>query len=171
MTHADAPLVGARSWFEVASRYLGVADAIAALVYPLALIALYDGGQMLRAAGSWETRLSAWSVTLGAAVLVYSVPVASFWIIYRLGQLQQPCRAQLRARASAHLAFASPPLFTAIGVLFYLLHSSRTISSGRRSGWRSYSRLCLRAMTCRPRLHGKKAEPQSGSDQPMVFLH
>jgi len=124
MTHADAPLVGARSWFEVASRYLGAADAIAALVYPLALTALYDGGQMLRAAGSWETRLSAWSVTLGAAVLVYSVPVASFWIIYRLGQLQQPCRAQLRARASAHLAFASPPLFTAIGVLFYLLHSS-----------------------------------------------
>ena len=61
MTHADAPLVGARSWFEVASRYLGAADAIAALVYPLALIALYDGGRCCtpRAVGRPDYRLGA----------------------------------------------------------------------------------------------------------------
>jgi hypothetical protein len=124
MTRADAPLADKRSRFDVAPQYLGAADAIAALLYPLTLIALYDGGQMLRAASGWESRLSAWSATLGAAILVYSVPAVSFWIIYRLGQLQQPSQAQLRARASAHLAFASPPLFTAIGVLLYLLQSS-----------------------------------------------
>jgi hypothetical protein len=120
-----APAYGvARHWPEAAQRYLGTVAAIAALFYPIALIAFYSGAQMQRAASSWESALSAWSVTLGAAVLVYSVPAASFWIIYRLGQLQEPCRMQLRARAAAHLAFASPPLFTAIGVLLYLLHSS-----------------------------------------------
>ena len=126
MTKANAaPAYGvARHWLEAVPGYPGAAAAFAALFYPIALIAFYSGAQMQRAASSWESVLSAWSVNLAAAVLVYSVPAVSFWIIYRLGQLQQPSRAQLRARAAAHLAFASPPLFTAIGVLLYLLHSS-----------------------------------------------
>jgi hypothetical protein len=104
--------------------YFGAAAAIAALFYPITLIAFYSGAQTLRAASSWENALSALSVTLGAAILVYCVPAASFWMIYQLGQRQEPSRAELRARAAAHLAFASPPLFTAIGVLLYLLHSN-----------------------------------------------
>ena len=126
MTKANAapPYAVARHRHEAVPGYPGTAAAIAALFYPIALIAFYSGAQMQRAASGWERALSAWNVTLGAAVLVYGVPAASFWIIYRLGQLREPCRAQLRARASAHLAFASPPLFTAIGVLLYLLHSS-----------------------------------------------
>jgi hypothetical protein len=115
---------GARHRPEAVPRYPGTAAALAALFYPIALIAFYSGAEMQRAASNWESALSAWGVTLGAAILVYSVPAASFWIIYRLGQLREPSRAQLRARAAAHLAFASPPLFTAIGVLLYLLHSS-----------------------------------------------
>jgi hypothetical protein len=35
-----------------------------------------------------------------------------------------PNQAQVRARCLAHLAFSSPPLFTALGVVLYLLHSS-----------------------------------------------
>jgi hypothetical protein len=120
---AASTYLDSKQRFDTAPRYLGASAAIAALFYPIALIALYSGAQMLRAARGWESELSAWIVTLGAAILVYGVPAGALWIIHQLGQLPAPSRAQLRARAWAHLAFASPPLFTAIGVLLYLLHS------------------------------------------------
>jgi len=41
-----------------------------------------------------------------------------------LGQEQKLSPAHFRARGFAHLAFASPPLFTALGVALYLMHSS-----------------------------------------------
>src|SRR5262249_9199217 len=91
---------------ERAPQYLAATAAIAALFYPIALVAFYSGGQMLRAASGWEGELSAWIVTLGAALLVYGVSAVSFSIIYRLGRLPTPSQAKVRARAWAHLAFA-----------------------------------------------------------------
>jgi hypothetical protein len=110
--------------FKRAPQYLAAGAAIAALFYPIALVAFYSGGQMLRSASGWEGELSAWIVTLGAALLVYGVSAVSFCIIYWLGRLATPSQTLVRARAWTHLAFACPPLFTAIGVLLYLLHSS-----------------------------------------------
>jgi hypothetical protein len=106
------------------ARYLCAAPAVAALFYPIALVAFYSGGRMVHDASTWETWLSGWIVTLGGAVLAYGVAAISFWVLYRLGQELAPSPAHVRARRLAHLAFASPPLFTALGVILYLLHSS-----------------------------------------------
>jgi hypothetical protein len=124
VTSADARTADVKRRFAVAPRCYGAAVAVSALFYPLALVAFYSGGQMLDAASGWRSELSAWIITLAAATLVYGMPATSFWIIVVLGRLTAPSRAQVRARAWSHLAFASPPLFTAIGVLLYLLHSS-----------------------------------------------
>jgi len=101
-----------------------IAPAVAALLYPVALLTLYGAGRLVHDARSVESTLAAWTVTLGAAALVYSVPAIAFWAIRVLGQEQHPSPAHFRARGFAHLAFASPPLFTALGVAFYLMHSS-----------------------------------------------
>lgn len=92
---------------------------MAALLYPVALLALYGAGRLVHEARSVESTLSAWAVTLGAAALVYSVPAIALWAIRVLGQEQHPSPAHFRARG-----FASPPLFTAPGVALYLVHSS-----------------------------------------------
>ena len=105
------------------ARYLHAAPTVAALFYPVALVAFYSGGRMVHDASTWATWLSGWIVTLGGAILAYGVPAISFWIIHVLGREPAPSRAQIRARRLAHLAFASPPLFTAVGVILYLLHS------------------------------------------------
>jgi hypothetical protein len=101
-----------------------VAPAVAALLYPVALHALYGAGRLVHDATSLESALSAWAITLGAAALAYSVPAIALWAIQALGQEQHPSSPHIRARAFAHLAFASPPLFTALGVALYLVHSS-----------------------------------------------
>ena len=131
MTNADAPIADAKRRFDAAPQSFGIIAAVTALFYPLAVVALYGSGRMLGAASGWESALSAWIVTLAAAILVYGVPAASFWIILTLGQPEAPSRALVRVRAWTHLAFASPPLFTALGVLFYLLH----LSSGDYIAW------------------------------------
>jgi hypothetical protein len=109
---------------DVRSRIASIAPAVAALFYPVALHALYGGGRLIRDATSMESTLSAWTVTLCAAALVYSVPAIAVWAIRVLGQEQHPTPADIRARGLAHLAFASPPLFTALGVTLFLVHSS-----------------------------------------------
>jgi len=42
--------------------------------YPVALHALYGAGRLVQDATSPESALSAWTVTIGAAAVVYSVP-------------------------------------------------------------------------------------------------
>jgi hypothetical protein len=101
-----------------------IAPVVAALLYPVALLALYGAGRLVHDARSMESTLSGWAVMLGAAALVYSVPAIALWAIHVLGQEQHPSPAHFRTRGFAHLAFASPPLFTAIGVALYLVHSS-----------------------------------------------
>jgi hypothetical protein len=102
-----------------ATRYVQAAPAVAAFFYPVALVAFYSGGRLVHDASTWASELSGWIVTLGAAILAYGVPAMSFWIIYVLGQQPAPNQAQVRARCLAHLAFASPPVFTALGVVAF----------------------------------------------------
>jgi hypothetical protein len=74
VTNADVPIAEAKRRFDVAPQYFGITAAVTALFYPLAVVALYGSGQMLGAASGWESALSAWIVTLAAAILVYGVP-------------------------------------------------------------------------------------------------
>jgi hypothetical protein len=113
-----------QSELDAGKRLACVAPAVAALLYPVALHALYGAGRLVHDATSPESALSAWTVTLGAAALAYSVPAIALWAIRALGQERHPGPAHVRARGLAHLAFASPPLFTALGVGFYLVHSN-----------------------------------------------
>ena len=65
---AAAAYAVAKHRLERAPRYLGVTAAIAALLYPIALVVFYSGEQMLRSASGWEGKPSAWLVTLGAVL-------------------------------------------------------------------------------------------------------
>jgi hypothetical protein len=99
------------------SAYLGAIPPVATLFYPAALFALYRSFGLLHEAaesGEWLLGMVAVGVSL---VLTYGIPILSFVIAYQLGavQLLSPI-----ARKTAHLAVASPPLFTLIGVGFYI---------------------------------------------------
>ena len=50
---------------ETATRYIHAAPTVAALFYPVALVAFYSGGRMVHDASTWEAWLSGWIVTLG----------------------------------------------------------------------------------------------------------
>jgi hypothetical protein len=87
--------------------------AAVALVYPLALAALYVSGQhFVRTTATTDRLLAGFAIFLAAA-LIYAVPLISFTVISRS---DRP-----RERYLAHLAFAAPPLFTLTGVTFFLL--------------------------------------------------
>ena len=113
-----------RSDVDIGPRVARIAPAVAALLNPVALHALYGAGRLVHEAMSLEKPFSAWAITFGAAALAYSVPAIALWAIQTLGQERHPRSQCVRARAFAHLSFASPPLFTALGVALYLVHSS-----------------------------------------------
>jgi hypothetical protein len=93
---------------------LRYAPALAALLYPLMLLTLHQSGQQFLHAPDTAGRLGA-GLLLGVAVaLVYGVPTLSLAAILKSGR-------DVLARRLAHLAFAAPPLFVLIGVLFYML--------------------------------------------------
>lgn len=95
-----------------ASRALGLAAPVAALLYPLLLAALFQAGQM-----TGTMRVFALIVTL---ILVFAVPAIALAAIRRTGESASSSLAVHRARVVAHLAFAAPPLFTFIGVVTYM---------------------------------------------------
>ena len=95
----------------------------AALAYPVLLIFLHQSGRRLvEATDPAGNLLAGLAVTLSAA-LVYSVPLLSFAAILR--------SADQTTRRLAHLAFAAPPLFTLIGVVFFFLD----IANGDYVAW------------------------------------
>ena len=87
--------------------------AAVALVYPLALAFLHLSGRHFVQATDASGRLLAGFAICLAAALLCSVPVLSFTVILRSDRT--------RERWLAHVAFAAPPLFTMIGVGFFLL--------------------------------------------------
>lgn len=98
---------------DLANMVLRYGPAAAALVYPLALVALHLSGQHFVRATGIAGRLLAGLAICFAAALVCSVPAFSFTTI-------SLC-ARPRERSQAHLAFAAPPLFTLTGVVFFFL--------------------------------------------------
>jgi hypothetical protein len=102
-----------------ASPWFAATPTAAALVYPLLLAGLHQGGKMLQ--GDAVAGSAAIVVSL---LLVLGVPAFGFFTAVRLGRIAQPTIAEARARGFAHLACACPPLFTLIGVLLYVNSSS-----------------------------------------------
>ena len=99
------------------STYLCAIPAVAALFYPAALFALYRSFGLVRDATASDERLLGMVAVGVSLILTFGIPILSFVIAYQLGavQLSSPI-----ARKTAHLAVASPPLFTLIGVAFYI---------------------------------------------------
>jgi len=87
--------------------------AVAALIYPLALVLLHISGRHLAQANATDGRVRAGLALCLAAALVGSVPALSFAVILRS---DRPIE-----RLLAHVAFAAPPLFTMLGVAFFFL--------------------------------------------------
>jgi len=91
------------------------APLLAALIYPILLVALFNSGQVLRAGG----RISGSVLVSVSLLLVFAVPTRGLYLIFRLRTAATHTVGQSRARAFAHLVYASPTLYTLIGVLLY----------------------------------------------------
>jgi hypothetical protein len=100
-------------------RWLRAIPAAAALVYPVLLSAIF------RSAG-WTSSASGWSRLAGigalaiSLLLAFAVPALAITVAAKLGRLEPHTRADVHARGIAHLAFASPAMFTFLGVIVYL---------------------------------------------------
>jgi hypothetical protein len=100
-------------------QYLWPVPAVAALFYPAALFALYRSFDLYRDAAQTSDRFLS-TVAVGASLLlVYGVAALAFAVAHHLGRVGGS--SSRHARMTAHLAVASPPLFTLIGVAFYLM--------------------------------------------------
>src|SRR6266446_7637168 len=94
---------------------LRLVPAVVALFYPLALMVLYQGGRQFAQALDATEKLTA-SILLCLAVgRVYCVPALSFLVVFKASD-------DMHARRIAHLAFAAPPLFVLVGVVFYMVN-------------------------------------------------
>jgi hypothetical protein len=93
-----------------------------ALLYPLAVRALYVSAKLLHQASGPGDAVACLSIVVSTAV-VYAVPAVGIAVAYHLGRHESTFSSEFLARRLAHLAVASPPLFVLIGVVFYLLHA------------------------------------------------
>ena len=92
--------------------------AVAALVYPALLLGMYHASRLAHSSG-------AASIERGLALmllltLVFAVPALALYQVVRLGAVADGRIDSGRSRLVAHLAYASPPLFTFLGVLTYM---------------------------------------------------
>ncbi len=98
-----------------------VGPALAAIAYPCALWLFYESARLFHSANHF----SDCAITLIAATLslslAYAVPVFGFFAAYSIGTREQRSPYAQRALLLAHLTVASPPLFTAIGVICFLI--------------------------------------------------
>jgi hypothetical protein len=101
----------------VAPRLQLVAPLIAAICYPLFLRGCYGSMQLFAAGQSPLDRFAAifsFVVSLAAA---FAVPLTAALCAQRIARLPLNAPGTVRAYRFAHLAFAVPPLFTALGVI------------------------------------------------------
>lgn len=100
-------------------KYVWSAPALAALLYPLALAAMFRSAALVH-----EHAVGAGVVGFIVSLsLSLAVPAVALRIAYLLGQVDTASAGEIRARRLAHLAVASPPLFTLVGVALYLAHA------------------------------------------------
>ncbi|MBY6242281.1 hypothetical protein [Methylosinus sp. Sm6] len=90
---------------------------LAAMTYPLPLIAFHSAIEAARAAGG-GLALAAAALSLAAA---FAAPAIALVCATRLLRIESPSDAELRARRIALLAVAAPPIFTAVGDDIYML--------------------------------------------------
>jgi succinate dehydrogenase/fumarate reductase cytochrome b subunit len=102
-----------------ARRWILVAPAVAALLYPALLAGVYHSAHWLSTGRGSETLLSAVALAV-SLVLTFAVSAVALAVAAGLGQIERPTAGEARARGFAHLAYASAPLFTFIGVVVYL---------------------------------------------------
>jgi hypothetical protein len=112
-------IISTRNHFLVQKRstYLFAIPAVATLFYPAALFGLYRSFGLLHDATKFDEWLLGVVAVGVSLILTYGIPTLSFVIAYQLGAVQSLSPI---ARKTAHLAVASPPLFTLIGVAFYI---------------------------------------------------
>src|SRR5262249_10022347 len=95
--------------------------AIGALVYPWLLLGMYHAARVTRSAAVLEHLFAIVLMLL----VVFSVPAFALYQAIGLGKASaQRDTAVSRARIVAHLAYASPALFTFLGVLTYMAGAS-----------------------------------------------
>jgi hypothetical protein len=97
--------------------------AVAALAYPGMLFFFYESSHIFRSTDHASIRAVALVGAVLSLSLAYGVSLLGFSAAYVLGARSNQSRHTERARLLAHLVVASPPLFTAIGVLCFLLHA------------------------------------------------
>jgi hypothetical protein len=100
-------------------RWILVTPAVAALLYPALLAGVYRSAHWLSTGSGPAVLLSALALA-GSLVLTFAVSALGLAVAAGLGRIEQPTAGEARARGFAHLAYASPPLFTFIGVVVYL---------------------------------------------------
>jgi hypothetical protein len=100
-------------------QHLWPVPAVAALFYPAALFALFRSFGLYRETAPTSDRLLSAAAIGASLLLVYGIAALAFAVAYQLGRAGGP--SSRRARMTAHLAVASPPLFTLIGVAFYIM--------------------------------------------------
>lgn len=93
--------------------------AVAALVYPAILLGLFNSARMgfTHGQGVGIVRVI---LTLLALMCVFAVPLFAMVQCIRLGTQHDEALGMQQTRLVAHLAFASPALFTFLGVLTYM---------------------------------------------------
>ena len=100
-----------------------VGPAAAAVAYPGALFLFYESARVFHATNHFSDRailLMAAAFSLG---LAYAVPLLGFLAAYSMETGIPRSHYTQRALFMAHLTVAAPPLFTAIGVLCFLIHA------------------------------------------------
>jgi succinate dehydrogenase/fumarate reductase cytochrome b subunit len=100
-------------------RWTLVVPAVAALVYPALLEGVYRSAHRL-STGTGSAALLSAAALVGSLVLTFAVPALALAVAAGLGSIERPSAGEARARGFAHLAYASPTLFTFIGVVVYL---------------------------------------------------
>ncbi len=98
-------------------RPLWFAAPLAAMAYPLPLAAFHAAVGRIEGGGG----PAAWAGAGVSLPLAFLVPVIALLAAMRLAAIVSPSQAEVRARRVALLAVAAPPLFTATGVVLYML--------------------------------------------------
>lgn len=94
---------------------------LGAVSYPLFLGAAYGGMQTLQSAQSVQQRFAALFMVAVSLAAAFAVPLAAALAAGRIARSFEGSRAQVHAYRLAHLAFAAPPLYTAMGVITAVL--------------------------------------------------
>jgi hypothetical protein len=89
---------------------------LAAMAYPLPLIAFHGAVEAARAGDGFAVAAAA--LSLAAA---FTAPIVALVCAIRLSRIESPSAAELRAQRIALLAVAAPPIFTAVGDDIYML--------------------------------------------------